>query len=139
MEFSTMKLITLADLASPSANELQSFLSCVVIVMGIVIAGFKLGKLLRGKAGKPPNEQLGASHDTLAQRVGKLEVVVEKNREAAEAQARTRSAGLYTKMDDVRKQTMDHTEMVRRELSLKIDEMPDRIVALLRNTGALER
>jgi hypothetical protein len=62
----------------------------------------------------------------LAQRVGKLEATVEKNREAAEAQARVRSAGLYSKDGGSAEANEDHTESVRKELSEKIDAMPDR-------------
>lgn len=129
----------LGDLAQPTAGEFYTFLACGLTVVGIVLGVAKLFKEFKGKKPKPPNEQLDSSHKNLAQRVENLEERVEKNREAAEQQARVRSAGLYAKMDEVRKQTMDHTEMVRRELSSKIDDMPDRIVALLRNTGALER
>jgi hypothetical protein len=128
-----------ADLPTPSPTELNTFLSCVLVVIGLILAGIKLTEKLKGKKPKPPNEQLSESHAVLTQRVGKLEATVEKNREAAEAQARVRSAGLYSKMEEVRKQTSDHTESVRKELSEKIDAMPDRVVALLRNTGALER
>lgn len=133
-----MKLITLAEI-SPTPGQLQAFLGCVAFLIGIVIGLLKLKKELMGKKAKPPNEVLGESHNTLAQRVGKLEGIVDKNRDEAEKQARVRSANLYSKMEEVRKQTSDHTESVRKELSEKIDAMPDRVVALLRNTGALER
>lgn len=45
---------------------------------------------------------------------------------------------IYEEIAKTTEQTRRHMESVRTELSEKIDNMPDRMIAILRNTGALK-
>lgn len=44
---------------------------------------------------------------------------------------------MYEKQDAMRKELMEQTNGVRHELSGKIDGIPDRVIATLKNTGAI--
>jgi hypothetical protein len=61
------------------------------------------------------------------QQIGAIRQEMKHDRETSESAARVRSAGIYNKMDDN-----------RRELSDKIDALPAQLIAMLRNTGAIK-
>lgn len=46
-------------------------------------------------------------------------------------------AGIFDKIDDVRKEASEHSENSRRELTEKIDDLPNQVIATLKNTGAI--
>jgi len=49
-----------------------------------------------------------------------------------------RRLSIEAKVEESRAENHRHTENVRKELSEKIDTMPDRVIATLRNTGAIK-
>lgn len=111
----------------------------------------------KDKPGEPPNQELAVTQKELSRRVQVLEeTIVEKEwfvrvereietmrQESAvhrETKDRTDSihrSSIYKAIDGVRTGTASHIEGVRKELASDIKDVPDRLVALLKNTGAI--
>jgi len=97
------------------------------------------------KPGEPPNEQLEQAQRTLATRVDRLEITVEKvreeirqNHESAKRDGSIRSKTLFDALNTTRHEVTQHIESVRKELSDSQRSLPNEIVALLRNTNAIK-
>lgn len=63
---------------------------------------------------------------------------IKKQRDEDDRVSSIHRASIYNKMEQVRIEVSNHTEAVRKELSEKLDDVPDRLVAMLKNTGALD-
>lgn len=63
---------------------------------------------------------------------------IKKQRDKDDEVASIHRASIYRKMEQVRMEVSAQTEAVRKELSGKIDDVPDRLIATLKNTGALD-
>lgn len=98
---------------------------------------------------EPPNSSLHLSHQSLVGRVddvenevGKIQAELRADRLRVDENARSRSAGLYNKIDEVRKELHHATTEQTTALTNKIEDiqkdMPSRIIALLRNTGVIK-
>ena len=61
----------------------------------------------------------------------------EKNMKDVELAGFSRKA-IYKEIKDTNEGTRSHIESVRVELSAQINNMPDRIIALLRNAGVIK-
>lgn len=106
-------MILAETIAAPAASSLGTWL--IAAAFALTTLGGVGGIFIMRR-------EYEAKTKELERRIDSLEEQLIKEREAAtESRAR-----LYT-----------HVDKVRQELSDKMDGMPDRIVALLRNTGAI--
>jgi len=126
------------DLSAPPVG-VAAWIGCFAFIVVLINAVIKLADRLRGKQPYPPNEILEKRVNGVEETMNEIESRVERHREANDRAAQVRTAGIYTKVDQVRKESQEHTEAVRKELSDKIDGLPDRLIATLKNTGALRR
>jgi hypothetical protein len=97
--------------------------------------GLELVNLARGKAPHPPNAQLEAAVQAVAERVRALEDWKESLMAKLDADkmdvlnaGENRASGLHKHIEDDRK-----------EVDRKIDNLPERIINILKQTGALDR
>lgn len=96
------------------------------------------------REGFPPVEQLDSSQNALSARVDKLEGELavlrremKEDREALNAVASARAAGIYRKIDEVRSELSATLERTRQELAENQRSLPNEIVTLLKNTNAI--
>jgi hypothetical protein len=136
----------MAQLSPDMVKEIPAWLVCFGALLWIYNEGSRAVKELRGKPGRPPNEELKTSHDNLVERVAKLETELSgirgqmlKDYQNNQDQASTRSAGIYRKMDELRLELTRRIEEVRKELADNQETLPERLVSLLKNTGAIGR
>lgn len=85
-------------------------------------------------------DECAALHEQNRKRVVELAEMLEAARRLVAAE--TEKAGfsrkaIYTEIKTTNDQTRNHIEEVRKELSEKIDGMPDRVIAILRNFGVI--
>ncbi len=66
-------MIMITELPTPQSVELAGWCVCAVTVATGILIVLKLVDRLRGKEPHPPNEQLGASHAALGDRVSRTE------------------------------------------------------------------
>lgn len=137
--------IMLAQITPEMLKGIPGWLVSAGALLWITNEIFKLAKNIRGKEPLPPNEQLELSHGALVERVDNIEGDIKgirselkEDRSANERHASARSSAIYKKIDDMRAEITAHVESVRRELSGNQNDIPDRIVAMLKNTGAIK-
>jgi hypothetical protein len=139
--------ILLAQLPAPTSHEAIGWL--VVGFAALCVAAkqiFGLVKDIRGKAPHPPNEQLGQSHMDLTRRVVRVEQSVDdlaraqkEDIENLREEGRVRGNDLYEKIDSVRQELKGDTIAQTRHIEDRIENMPERVIATLKNAGALDR
>lgn len=93
----------------------------------------ELANRARGKAPHPPNAQLEVTLEAVAQRVAALEewkdeliAKLDHDKTAVIQAGEQRASRIH-----------EHIEKDRTEMERKIGELPDRIISILRNTGAI--
>jgi len=142
--------MTLVAAIDPNAPQ---WVGAIALVLFAIAGGCnQVAALIDRWRGKPANEQLAQSHDSLGHRVGQLEQVREADAKEASAQRRR----LYESVEELRTEVTEmvgdvdqkltrHVEDVRKELSAdikdvakQVGETPAETVALLRNTGVIK-
>lgn len=134
----------IAEATNDVPVEIAKWLACLVFMVGLFNLCHKAYKNISGKKPHPPNEQLDQSQKAVIERVDKVEERIDEvarqqnsDREEGEKTARVRSAGIYSKLEDVRKEMKNDLEKQTSTLQERIDRMPEKLVNLLRNTGAI--
>lgn len=94
----------LGQMATPGAVELAGWLGCLFFLCAGANQVWKLAERARGKAPKPPNEELGATSLLLEQRIDDLE-----KRDAEHDEGRRK---LYEHIDKVRVELMHQMQRV---------------------------
>lgn len=67
----------------------------------------------------------------------KLWAKMDADRSSFEMSASARSAGIYRKIDEVRKETKDDLTTQTRILTEQINSVPSQVITILKNTGAI--
>lgn len=98
------------------------------------------------KPGEPPNEQLQESHRELTRRVEGVEhdiqslrVQISDNYQLNQEHASARSKTIFDAIAETRKELRGEIQGVRDSVADMQTNMPNQLVALLRNTGAIRR
>lgn len=109
--------------------EIAGWLACCGFVLWIINLGTKLADRMRGKPAQPSNTSLGATVTDISRRVIKLEdwrdqlvQKLEKDKIEILTAGENRATRLHERMDMI-----DTT----------VNNLPDRVIATLRNTGAI--
>ena len=79
------------------------------------------------------DQHVSETHDNFVQVRSELKA----DRHENQIHASSRSSALYQKVEDVRKELDNKLTETRAELASKIDDMPERVIATLKNTGAI--
>lgn len=152
-------MIILADLPTPTNYALAVWLVSAGASMLLINEGFKFFRNIMGKRGEPPNEQIHESYKQLAARVLKLEEKQESDRLNNEKHISERSGRIYSKVDDITAQLREEMEKqsdrrdeqiaelrtevngnlkeMRSEFSDRFDALPERLINMLKQTGAI--
>ncbi|MDE2102217.1 MAG: hypothetical protein KGL39_33535, partial [Patescibacteria group bacterium] len=114
--------------------EIVAFLACAAFALWFFLLVVRVVRLVRGDDPQPPNPQLGRDVKDLRRRVEVLEAWRQELINKLDAdkleilrQGSERAAKIYA-----------HIEEVRRELAENQNNLPERIVALLRNAGSIK-
>ncbi len=148
--------IVLAQLPTPTPSQLMSWLGCLGFVLLIVNQGFKLWQNLAGRShiaeiSPQPLEirqatefvrklEFHETRDGIAHQIQQINNQLQEARGIRITDAKDAASSrrlLHEEVKIARKDMLQHTENVRRELSDKIDNIPDRVIATLKNTGAI--
>jgi hypothetical protein len=110
--------------------HIAAWLACLAFVVFASRQLIGLWRELKGKDPNPPNDTLEAGRRELERRVlagetalANLRQDIAHDREQTEISARSRSAGVYNKVEEVRK-----------ELSCKVDELRDEVGQQFKDT-----
>ncbi|MEI6565318.1 MAG: hypothetical protein WCR20_01470 [Verrucomicrobiota bacterium] len=124
--------------------ELAAWLGCLAFVVAAVNGVMRLVDRMKDKPS--PGEVRAEASDKFVQKaqcevlhrdfVARLQLL-EAQRVSDGREASGQRARLYDQIKVTNDQTREHIEAVRQELSDKIDQMPDRVIAMLRNFGAI--
>jgi vacuolar-type H+-ATPase subunit I/STV1 len=141
----------LAEISQSFLPEPMGFASigwvCVSVVA--IIAGIRQGiGLVRDIKERPTGaEALREAHSVFASKADlkKLEEEFRRHQEFELREAELRRKGIYDRLDKSREEVLQRMDDTRKELEDKlkvvharVDTIPDRIIATLRNTGAIE-
>jgi hypothetical protein len=110
-----MSHFILSQISPDMAKDLAAWLVCAGAVLFLLNQGAEFLRKIKGKPAHPPNAQLQESHHELARRVDALERAVA----------------------DTRKELRDEIQSVRETVADLQTNMPNQIVSLLKNTGAI--
>ena len=135
-----------AQLTPEMMRNFPGWMISLGALLWIYNEGSRALKEMRGRPGRPRNEELKSLQDSLAARVDKLEAEAAalrgqmlKDYQNSQEHASARSAGIYRKMDELRLELTRRIEEVRKELADNQETLPERLVNLLKNTGAIGR
>jgi hypothetical protein len=103
--------------------NIAAWLACAAFLTGLVNGALKLTDRIKGI---PPNAELGGEVKSLTQRIVELERI------AIEGVERRRK--IYEQIEKNREATEHRFQTIEQRLT----DLPDRIIATLRNTGALK-
>lgn len=110
--------------------QIAGWLACAVFVIGALNQVFRLWNNFKGEKALPANEHLGIHQDLMERRIGAVEEVcksaaVDRHRDLQEAEhsARVRSAKLYEKIDETRKEMTTAQDEVRSEMQQGFKDM----------------
>jgi hypothetical protein len=103
--------------------QIAAWLACAAFLLMFARNATALWRELKGKEPHPPNDTLEAGRKELERRVTEVEKETadirrgaSHDREAAEVSARNRSAGIYNKMEEVRKELTGQVQVLREEV-----------------------
>jgi septation ring formation regulator EzrA len=112
-----------------------AWIACAAFALWFLLLTDKAIRRVRGNEPHPPNPQLGQSIEDLNRRVQEIEDWRKKFVDKLE-----RDKGEILEAGEQRATRIhEHIENDRRELDGKIDALPDRVITILKNTGALRR
>ena len=134
--------------ALPDPNHFAS-IGWVCVILVAIIVGVRQGiGLVRDLKEKPSSgEVMTQANATFAtkQELERLEAEFKHYREQESIQAALRRKGIYDRLDGSRKEVLESVDKMRGDFDDKIkdvynrvDTIPDRIIATLRNTGAIK-
>jgi len=113
--------------------EIAAWMACLGFFLWICMLVFKAIKIMRGKPAHPPNESLGQSFESMDHRVTILEDwrndltnKLERDKMEVLQAGEERASRIHA-----------HIEADRREMDKRLDSLPDRVIATLKNTGAI--
>jgi hypothetical protein len=110
-----------------------SSIGWVCVIVFCLVAGARqitgFWRELRGKDPEPPNEQLENSRRELERRVSAAESAIGEvwknishDRESGEENARSRSAGIYKKIDEVRAEVSGKVDELRNQMTMQFKD-----------------
>ena len=120
----------------PDPNTFSSIGWVVVIIAALAFginAILELIARMRGEAPAPPNGELKQSIKQLNARIKAME----DWRDRLTAKMDDDKQEILDKGEDRARRIYEHIEAVRKELDEKIGDVPDKIIATLRNAGAI--
>ena len=120
----------------PDPNSYAAIGWVLVILAAITYGlnqGWELVNRFRGAAPEPPNGELKQSIKQLNARMK----VLEDWRTQLTTKLESDKQEILDKGEDRARRIYDHMEAVRKELDEKIGDVPDKVIATLRNAGAI--
>jgi septation ring formation regulator EzrA len=134
----------LAQISPDMVRGLSTWVVCAGAVLFLINQGMELVRKIKGRPAKPPNEQLHESHRELSRRVDGIEHdLAQMRREmkedyaANQAHASARSRTLFDAVAESRKELRAEIQSVRDSVTELQTNMPNQLVSLLKNTGAI--
>lgn len=125
------------------AVNIAAWMAVAFFLMAFVKSALWFSDRIKGKDPKPPNDILEHGRRELERRVAAVESEVADlrrdlahDRESAESSARSRSAGIYSKIDQVREEMLAKVDDLRIEVG---QQFKDTERALGRIEGKLEK
>jgi hypothetical protein len=129
--------LTLAEIASPSSLELGGWLVCLAAVAFGANEVMKMIDRFAGKrheiAPQPLVVQSAMEYATKEELRQLRESIAEHRRDSDEGRRK-----IYDKMESIRLEVKEDIEGVHERINAISEEMPSRVVALLKNTGAIK-
>lgn len=123
----------LADLPTPTPNQFAAWMVCAASAIIMANQSIRFYRSLKGEPARPPNEILGASQAEIIRRVEVTEQTLADFRSAAKKDR----SDLYDKINEIRKELTAKIETSETNFGTRFDELPERLINLLRNTGAI--
>lgn len=103
--------------------QIAAWLACAAFLLMMARNGLELYRGLKGKDPHPPNDTLEAGRKELERRVSQVESETADirrgaahERETSEVSARQRSAGIYNKIEEVRRELTGQVQELREEV-----------------------
>lgn len=127
--------------ATAAPAGLAAWLACAAFVLMLVNQGFKLKRNLVGDPADPPNSSLNIQVQTVARDVERIDGDVKrvdgdvkKLRQDIVTNGETRRVAIEGKVEAVAKENRAQCLSIH----TRLDEMPARIIELLRNAGRIK-
>ena len=122
---------TATDFTAP--DHIAAWLACAAFLIWFLLLVKKGVMELRGDAAHPPNPQLGQSIKEMTRRVESLE----RWREQLVTKLEADKVEVINAGEHRASRLHEHIEKDRVEMERKIESLPERIIAILKNTGAI--
>ena len=122
---------TTTDFTAP--EHIAGWLACAAFLIWFLLLVKRGVTELRGEAAHPPNPQLGQSIKEINRRVESLE----RWREQLVTKLEADKVEVINAGEHRASRLHEHIEKDRMEMERKIESLPERLIAILKNTGAI--
>ena len=122
---------TTTDFTAPA--HIAGWLACAAFLIWFLLLVKRGVTELRGEAAHPPNPQLGQSIKEINRRVESLE----RWREQLVTKLEADKVEVINAGEHRASRLHEHIEKDRMEMERKIESLPERLIAILKNTGAI--